>query len=91
MRCGRLLRGVTTGACDVQGVVSGETRSLLPLRDRVVVEVEGCDVAMSTKLRSCRAREELTLVWIFLVSAMDVIGVNNSTLVNCKHSIYVID
>jgi hypothetical protein len=52
MRCGRLLRGVTTGACAVQGVVSGEARFLLPLRDGVVVEVEGCDV-MTTKLRSC--------------------------------------
>jgi hypothetical protein len=42
---------VTTGACDVQGVVSGEAR--FPLRDGVVIEVEGCDVAMSTKPRSC--------------------------------------
>lgn len=51
MRCRRLLRGVMTGACDVQGVVSGEAR--FPLRDGVVIEVEGCDVAMSTKPRSC--------------------------------------
>lgn len=53
MRCGRLLRGVITGACDVQGVVSGEATVPLPLRAGVVIVVEGCEVAMSTKLRSC--------------------------------------
>jgi hypothetical protein len=37
----------------VQGVVSGEATVPLPLRAGVVIVVEGCEVAMSTKLRSC--------------------------------------
>jgi hypothetical protein len=51
MRCGRLFRGMTTGACEVQGVVSSDTP--LPLRDGEIEEVEDCEVAISTKLRSC--------------------------------------
>lgn len=45
------MRGVTTGACDVQGVVSGEARPLLLLRDGVI-EAECCNVAMSIKLQT---------------------------------------
>jgi hypothetical protein len=41
------------GACEVQGVVSSDTPLPLPLRDGEVEEVEDCEVAISTKLRSC--------------------------------------
>src|SRR5688572_8155813 len=53
MRCGCLVGGVATGACDVQGVVSGDVTRPLPLRDGVVDVAEECEVAMSTKLRNC--------------------------------------
>lgn len=56
MRCGRLFRGATMGACEVQGDVSSDTPLPLPLRDGEVEEgeeEEDCEVAISTKLRSC--------------------------------------
>jgi hypothetical protein len=41
-------------ACEVQGAVSSDTPLALPLRDGEVEEAEeDCEVAMSTKLRSC--------------------------------------
>jgi len=52
MRWGHLLGGVTTGACDVHDVVSGDVTRQLPLRDGVVDVAEECEVAMSTKLRN---------------------------------------
>lgn len=77
---------MTTGACDVQGVVSGEARPLLPLRDGVI-EVESCNVAMSIKLHTAvdeaafskertvaRRKKRIDLAGVFFVSVVDVRG-----------------